>query len=75
MKNEIHEYEPNDDVIFNLIDEASELTYKIIRLKNFLTSGKLISHDQREYLLEQYDIMMSYVWILFQRINDILKTK
>ena len=71
--NKINEYDPEDDVILNLIDEAYDLTHKIIRLKRFLKSGKKVSDDQREYLLKQYEVMVSYVSVLFQRTYNLLQ--
>ena len=72
MKNEIHEYVPEDQVIINLIEEASDLAYKIIRLKNFLNSGKQISHDQHEHMNNQYEAMLTYLWCLYQRIYNLI---
>ena len=75
MKNEIHEYVPEDEVIFNLLDEDHDLAHKIIRLKNFLKSGKIIGHDQREFMENQYDAMLTYLWCLFERIHNLIFIK
>lgn len=57
-------------IIRKLILESEELSAKILKLEEFITSDKFdeISNRHQNLLNEQYDIMRDYLTVLLRRI-------
>ena len=56
--------------VYELITEAEALSFKIVKLENFITSDKFnnIPSVQQHLLTEQYDIMRDYLTVLLRRL-------
>ena len=56
--------------VYELITEAEALSFKIVKLENFITSDKFnnIPLVQQHLLTEQYDIMRDYLTVLLRRL-------
>ena len=56
--------------VYELITEAEALSFKIVKLENFITSDKFnnIPSVQQHLLTKQYDIMRDYLTVLLRRL-------
>ena len=56
--------------VYEMITEAEALTFKIIRIEDFISSDEYnhISSVQQQLLEEQYDHMRDYMTALLRRI-------